>query len=50
MGVRGSAGVRVHQQHEFDVAGCEEGVNVVILVGVDFLQVSTPNKSALVLR
>lgn len=33
--------IRVHQQHELDVSACEEAVDVVILVGVYPLQIST---------
>ena len=32
--------IGVHQEHEFDVAAGDEGVDVVVLEGVDFFEVS----------
>jgi len=32
--------IGVHEQHELDVAAGEEAVNVVVLVGVDALEIS----------
>lgn len=35
-----STGVRIHEEHELDVAPCEKTVDVIILEGVDLLEVS----------
>jgi hypothetical protein len=33
-------GIGVHEKHELDVAACDERVDVVVLEGVDFLEIS----------
>lgn len=30
----------IHEQHELDVAACDESVDVIVLEGVDFLEIS----------
>ena len=39
-GVGRGARVRVHEEHEFDVAAGEEAVDVVVLESVDFFEIS----------
>jgi hypothetical protein len=41
VGVRSRKRVGVHQQHELDIAAGEEGVDVVVLERVDFLEISS---------
>lgn len=37
MRICGGRRVRVHKQHELDIAACKEAVDVVVLECVDFL-------------
>jgi hypothetical protein len=41
VGIRSRERVGIHQQHELDIAASEEGVDVVVLERVDFLEISS---------
>lgn len=41
VGIRSRERVGIHQQHELDIATSEEGVDVVVLERVDFLEISS---------
>ena len=50
VGIGSRERVGIHQQHEFDIAACEEGVDVVVLERVDFLEISDLDVNSMLSR